>query len=220
MPLTPMSHPLLIFDWDGTLVDSIGRIVDCFEKTYALLNLVTPPLPKIRQTIGLPLKEGFRQLEVGLESPGLTVLAETYRDIWLDPQLAPSPLFPGVRTLLTHLRDAGHILAVATGKSRVGLDRESRAHKVDHLFATSVCGDETHPKPSPDMLLEILRKTGITPAQALLFGDSPLDLAMANNAQIQAVGVLTGAGDRSSLAAYHPLTFLDHVGQLRKLLLT
>lgn len=214
MPIVLEKYPLLIFDWDGTLVDSIGRIVHCFEQTYAFFDISPPPAQAIRETIGLPLREGFRKLSVGLAHPGIEALALQYRDVWLDPDLAPSPLFSGVKQLLISLKAKGHTLAVATGKSRAGLDREASYHQVLHHFETSICGDEAQPKPDPDMLNRIAGTTKFKEQEILVFGDSTLDLSMAKQASMASVGVLSGTGHQTTLEHHTPLTCLQEIGLL------
>lgn len=215
LPLEPPR--LIIFDWDGTLADSISRILFCFFESYKNFNLKPPTEAAIRTTIGLPLKQGFVRLGVGLKKPGLPALAAIYRDLWLDPDLPPSPLFPKVRTLLERLTNANHILAVATGKSRAGLNRETKHHQVSHFFQATRCGDESLAKPNPDMLLTLLQATNTQAHQAIMLGDSPLDLEMANRAAIPAIGVLTGCGDAASLGALQPVTSIAAIHQLEQL---
>lgn len=208
---------LIIFDWDGTLVDSIGRIIDCFVNTYDFFNLEIPSHRAIRKTIGLPLSEGFEVLGLGLESPGTVALAQKYRDFWFASKQLSSPAFPFCFSLCHRLHQAGHIMAVATGKSRAGLNREIHDHQVASFLKATVCGDESAAKPDPDMLLRILEETGIQASDALMIGDSPLDLEMANQAGIPAVGVLSGSGDRAELEAKNPLAVLEDAGSLDKL---
>ena len=137
-----MMHPeyrLLVFDWDGTLVDSIGRIIRCFQMSFARLSLPEPEDRAIAQLVGLPLVDSFKLLnpEITLEQD--EELVEIYREIWLGDILPLSELFPGVRAMLEKLEQQGYKLAVATGKSRAGLDRELTNHNLGHHFQHSRC---------------------------------------------------------------------------------
>lgn len=196
------------------MVDSIGRILKCFQESFARFNLPFPGIQSVRNTIGLPLREGFLQLGIGLEDPGIDGLCTTYREFWLQPDRPVSAIFPKVQDLLERLKQAGHLLAIATGKSRAGLDREMAHHRVAHFFSASRCGDEAKPKPDPDMLNHLLEVTGIPAKRSLMLGDSPLDLAMAKKAGIPAIGVLTGAGDKDTLCLQEPLACLTSLDQL------
>lgn len=218
MHITIKNPPeFIIFDWDGTLVDSIGRILDCFQESYDKFGLPFPELKALRNTIGLPLRGAFLKMKVGLEQPGIDALCEAYRDFWLEPDRPVSAIFPNVLALLDRLKKAGHTLAVATGKSRAGLNREMGHHGIDHYFSVTRCGDEAKPKPDPDMLNHLLEVTGFPPEKTLMLGDSPLDLAMANRAGIPAIGVLTGTGDQEALIHHQPLACLPNLDSLDRI---
>lgn len=207
---------LVIFDWDGTLVDSIEPILAGFELAYARYGHPCPTVEELRATIGLPLAAAFEALTPGL--PAATMVT-FYRDYWFDPARPPSPWADGALELLDWLRGEKVVLAVATGKSRRGVDHELEALAVRHLFATTRSADDAAAKPHPEMLLQILDELDVPPARACMIGDSPLDLAMARSAEIPAYGVLGGVGSRETLQAAAPRAVVRRLDELRPLLL-
>ncbi len=212
--LEPKRYPLIVFDWDGTLIDSVSRIVRCFLETFGELGLPRPSESHIKNLIGLPLGQAIQRLAPGADHRVVERGAEVYRRFWLDESLPLSPLFPGVLDLLNRLIEQGHTLAVATGKSRVGLEREQRHHKISHLFRFSRCAGETAAKPDPAMLLEILAESGVDAREALMVGDTTMDLEMAHAAGVGAVGVRGGSHPGDRLEACRPLACLDSAANL------
>lgn len=212
--MVDLSHyDLIIFDWDGTLLDSVPRIVTCFQRTFEKVGVPTAEERAIRATIGLPIGPSLQQL-FGKDAE-VDGIYEIYREVWLDESIPWSPLFPGVLEFLEGLHGSGRPMAIATGKSRVGLQRDMERLQTAHFFGVSRCGDESEAKPSPKMLLEILEETGVAPQRALMIGDSPLDLEMATRAGIPAVGVTSGAHDEAGLAAAKPMACLTSVTEMR-----
>lgn len=205
---------LLVFDWDGTLMDSEARIVE--SALIAIGELKLPPRTRdaIRDIIGLGLPEAMQALYPELPGSNHASLIERYRTHFLAEGGVPMPLFPGARETLDTLRARGHMLAVATGKSRRGLDRALAETGLAPLFAATRCADETRSKPDPRMLLEIMDEVGGDPAQTLMIGDSEFDLQMAAGAGIAAVGVGYGVKDCERLLDYRPLTCLDAIEEL------
>jgi len=201
-------YRLLVFDWDGTLVDSVNRILTCFQRTFARHALPSPDSHAVRGSIGLPLAEAFRHLAPDEDA---AILTETYKHVWWDESLPMPEPFQGVPELLAELHGRGFTLAVATGKSRAGLDREVLRFGVDHFFSATRCGDETAAKPDPDMLLQIMGDCGFSSADTLMIGDTGLDLEMARRAEVHAVGVLSGGHDETHLAPFEPAVCLPDV---------
>ena len=183
---------LIVFDWDGTLMDSEGRIVACLQQAALDLGYEVPPPERAREVIGLGLNQAVARLFPGASESEVQRLADAYRRHFLGDELAHSELFPGARELLEGLADSGYFLAVATGKSRRGLEKEFEITGLGDLFHVSRCADETFSKPNPQMLLEILDFTGREPQQALVVGDTEFDMLMAANAGTPAVGVSHG----------------------------
>jgi len=204
----------IIFDWDGTLIDSIPRIVDCFHKSFAALSLALLPDERIKSLIGLPLANAFKTLVPKASEDTASHFVDIYRDFWRDPQLPLSPLFPGVEDLLDALAQMGIVLAIATGKSREGLERELDFHNLHHRFRATRCAGEVQPKPQPDMLLQLVAELTADPKQTLMIGDTTLDLDMANNAGIAAVAVTSGGHPKSELMTSKPIACFDTITEL------
>jgi phosphoglycolate phosphatase len=183
---------LIVFDWDGTLMDSEGRIVACLQQAARDLGHEVPPPGRAREVIGLGLHQAVARLFPEVDEAEVQRLSDAYRRHFLGDELAHSELFPGARELLEELAGAGYLLAVATGKSRRGLEKEFERTGLGDLFYVSRCADETFSKPNPRMLLEILDDTGREPERALVVGDTEFDMLMAANARTPAVGVSHG----------------------------
>lgn len=194
-----MNYQLVVFDWDGTLMDSEARIVTCLRQAAADVGLPVPTVAESRDIIGLGLDEAMARLFPGVEASGRSRLVDAYRGHWLDDKVAPSPLFDGAVDLVNLLRDAGVLLAVATGKSRRGLDRALDDCGLRDLFDVTRCADETRSKPHPQMLEEILTDLDTAPAAALMVGDTEYDMRMAQGIGVPAVGIEHGVHTRERL---------------------
>jgi phosphoglycolate phosphatase len=203
---------LVIFDWDGTLVDSIDPILRGFELAYGRFGHPCPPTAQLRATIGLPLAVAFERLTPDLPAAVLTAL---YREYWFDPQRPPSPWASGALEVLDWLEDLGIALAIATGKSRRGLDHELEAMAAGHRFAFTRSADDAAPKPHPDMVHQILKQQAVTPCQTVLVGDSPLDLSMGGAAGVVTYGVLGGVGSLEDLHQQQPRQVLGVLTELK-----
>jgi phosphoglycolate phosphatase len=213
----PRPYDLLIFDWDGTLADSIGQIVRSMQ--IAIAELGWPPRTdgEIGSLVGLGLTDGLKRLYPGISPEAIVDLLACFRQQWLTlgTGQAEAPLFAGTEDALNALFDAGYVLAVATGKSRKGLDRALVWHRgLRQLFTASRTADETADKPNPLMLQELLAELGVDAGRALMVGDTEFDAAMAKAIGMDAVGVTTGmhdaarmqsAGARAVLAAVSAL---------------
>ncbi len=205
---------LLVFDWDGTLMDSVGSIVECTRATIRELALGEPVEATIRGTVGLGLRETIDRLVPGCDDALYPRVLDCYRRHWLETYRDLPVLFAGVREMLAELHAAGYLLAVATGKTRRGLDHVLEQTALGGLFHATRTADEALSKPHPQMLLDILDDLGVLPASALMVGDSIWDLQMASNAGSAAVAVLTGAHSRDELAAQRPTVCLPTVADL------
>lgn len=209
-----MRYPLIVFDWDGTLLDSAGGIAECIQEAARDLRLPVPALETASHVIGLGLQASLRTAVPSLPEEKYREFAEAYRRHFLARQ-GSMALFPGVREMLQELRGAGHRLAVATGKSRRGLDHALESTALRRMFAASRCADETDPKPHPAMLLELMQQLAVAPAQALMIGDTSHDLEMARSAGVDAVAVAYGAHPGEALRALAPRACVADVAQLR-----
>jgi len=202
-------YELIVFDWDGTLMDSAAKIVNCFQA--ALADCGRQPLPEsaIRHIIGLGLREALAELLPDADDGVRALVADRYREHFLHLDETEMPLFPGVTEGLARLGDAGFRLAIATGKARRGLDRVLAATNLRAHFCASRCADEAQSKPHPRMLLDILDHTGVAPERALMIGDTTYDLQMAAAAAVPSLAVSYGVHPRERLIAHEPLACLD-----------
>ena len=219
---TMKQYPLLVFDWDGTLVDSIERIVTSLQYASKQAAGLDVSETEAKDVIGLSLAEAITKLHPELETKHqtteLTAIADTYRQHYLYDNEVPAPLFNGVNELLDKLRHQGYTLAISTGKSRIGLEQSIAEHNVADYFSTTRCAGENKSKPHPEMLHEILNELNFCADQALMIGDSEHDLKMANNANMKSIGVTHGVHDARTLEKYNPLTCLQNITDLSNFL--
>jgi phosphoglycolate phosphatase len=206
--------PLIVFDWDGTLMDSTQHIVDAAMLTIEELGLDPRPPEAVRAIIGLGLRESWSSLYPDLEDPDFQAFTRTYRRHFFSPELYRSTLYPGVQDMLLELRERGYRLAVATGKGRPGLDRDLDRTGLGPLFTATRTADESRSKPSPDMLFDIYARTGSAPAKALVIGDTEFDVEMARRAGSPAVGVAWGAHPAERLLRAGVLALLEDLTEL------
>ena len=206
---------LLVFDWDGTLMDSAGAIVSAIQAACRDLGIKEAPESRARHVIGLGLSDALRYAVPDLPEHHYPKMVDRYRHHYLsrDHELS---LFDGVTDMIGELQASGFMLAVATGKSRLGLDRALKVSGLGAAFADSRCADECHSKPHPQMLEELIVAFGTTPGRTLMIGDTTHDLMMAENAGVPAVGVSYGAHPRQALVDLAPVTIVDTVSELRE----
>ncbi len=204
---------LVVFDWDGTLMDSEVQIVACMQAAIADLGLEPRGTEAVKNIIGLGLQEAVAVLYPGSGADLITALADRYRAHWLGGARR-SPLFPGVEETLYLLKDEGFQLAVATGKGRRGLDKVLGETGLGKLFDVTRCSDETRSKPHPLMLNQIMHQVGADPGQTLMIGDTEYDMEMARNAGAHPVAVSYGVHEVERLQRHAPLTCLDRITEL------
>jgi phosphoglycolate phosphatase len=213
----PGDYKLLIFDWDGTLVDSIGRIVEAMHQAADSCALSRCSDEAVKGIIGLALPEAVRVLYPGLlEVAAVERFTRVYSECYLLLETEPSALFAGVAEALQAFRQRGYHLAVATGKSRHGLARVLAGRGWSDYFDITRCADESASKPHPLMLEQILAHFQLPPQQALMVGDSIFDLQMAHNAGMQSVAVGYGAQSLAVLRAQRPHLAIERFSQLRE----
>ncbi|PTS83471.1 HAD family hydrolase [Pseudomonas sp. HMWF032] len=209
-------YQLLIFDWDGTLVDSIGRIVTAMHLAADVCGLARCTDDQVRGIIGLGLPEAIRSLYPLLDDVGLVQrMRQSYSENYLALESEPSALFHGVAEGLQAFRAEGYRLAVATGKGRHGLQRVLADRGWLDFFDYSRCADETASKPDPLMLHEILEQSGVSVHQALMVGDSSFDLLMAQRAGMDCVAVGYGAQSLQALRECQPTLAIECFTELR-----
>ena len=209
---------LIVFDWDGTLMDSTSTIVQCIQAAARDLGLPVPDNKAASYVIGLGLQDAMHAAIPDLDPIFYPRMVERYRYHYLgqDHELT---LFDGVREMLEDLSQLGYFLAVATGKSRVGLNRALHAAKLLSVFDATRCADETFSKPNPAMLHELTRELGQDMRRTVMIGDTTHDLQMAINARAAGIAVRYGAHSPSELDKLSPLHAVDSVKELHDWLL-
>jgi phosphoglycolate phosphatase len=206
---------LIVFDWDGTLMDSAAAIVLAIQSASRDLGQPVPDDATARHVIGLGLAEALRYVAPNLPEADYPKMAERYRHYYLahDHELV---LFAGAREMLSELAERGFTLAVATGKSQLGLDRALNYFGLSPCFQALRCADQCRSKPDPQMLFELMAELGAPPARTLMIGDTTHDLQMAKNADVAGVGVSYGAHPEAALLALEPLACVNSVAALRE----
>ncbi|HEX9802152.1 MAG TPA: HAD-IA family hydrolase [Gammaproteobacteria bacterium] len=205
---------LLVFDWDGTLMDSEARIVACIEAAIDDLGLEPREVASIRNIIGLGLTEAISTLYPGSDAALHRAMTERYRHHFLTANPTASELFAGAEETVRALSEAGYLLAVATGKGRRGLDMVLEETGLGRYFHATRCADETFSKPHPQMLEELMDELGAEPGETLMIGDTEYDMQMAVNARTHALAVSYGVHEKERLLRHNPLHCLDSITEL------
>jgi phosphoglycolate phosphatase len=209
----PRRFDLIAFDWDGTLFDSTALIVHSIQAACRDLGLPVPDDERASWVIGLSLHGAMAHAVPEITKEQIPQMVERYRFHYLARQ-HDLTLFPGVLEMLNALKKRHHWLAVATGKSRAGLDEALHAVELKGLFDGTRTADETRSKPDPQMLNELMRQFGTTPDRTLMIGDTTHDLQLAANAGAPSVAVAYGAHQPSEFAAHSPLVVAKTVAEL------
>lgn len=210
----PRRFDLIVFDWDGTLMDSAASIASALRAACRDLGYAVPSERDARYIIGLGLHDALAYVLPGVSKQHYPAVVERYRHHFMAAD-GGTTLFPGVAQLLPELRAAGHQLAVATGKSRRGLDRALSVTGLTELFAATRCGEEGLPKPHPQMLQWLMRELGVSAERTLMIGDTTHDLGMAQSANVRALAMTHGAHDEMELVQLEPLACLQNCAELR-----
>ncbi|KPQ30251.1 MAG: phosphoglycolate phosphatase [Marinobacter excellens HL-55] len=213
-----MDVKVVIFDWDGTLIDSVDHIADSLHQ--AATDLGYPELEReaYRDIIGLGMIEALERLYPGLSREEIVRIREGYAGYFFQKVTRPQNVFEGMATMLSDLRGAGRGCSVATGKSRRGLEGALTSSGLGVHFDITRCADETRSKPDPLMLEEILSFYGYAPEQAVMIGDTRYDLDMARRIGMPAIGVEWGVHKRDVLEQYDPHAVVSSVDELRRVL--
>lgn len=204
---------LLVFDWDGTLADSEALIVAAMQSAIGHLQYAARSNVQIRDIIGLGLVEAAQTLFPDLERHEHDLIANCYRQHYAR-HTHETRLFPDVSGTLNTLQQREYRMAIATGKSRNGLDNSLQQTGLDGFFHSSRCADETSSKPHPQMLFEILDELDMLPDQAVMIGDSEYDMEMAMNAGMPSIAVSYGVHGRERLLQYKPVACLNRLSDL------
>lgn len=214
----PRRFELLVFDWDGTLMDSAGAIVGALQAACADLDLPVPSDEQARYIIGLDLSDAMSHILPGIDPDHYPSIVERYRIHYLQRD-ADTALFPGAAELVAGLNEAGFLLAVATGKGRRGLERVLESTGLKGLFHASRCADEGHSKPDPGMLAALFDELSVAGNRALMIGDTTHDMEMARAAGVARIAAAYGAHPRDALLAYEPIACVNDLTELQRWLM-
>lgn len=211
----PLPYKLLIFDWDGTIMDSVARIVDCLRKAAEqVLGEELRSDHELKDVIGLGLREALTQLHPQSTNQQIEDMSTVYRYQYMEVNTTSSILFDDAESILEKLENQGYWLAVATGKGRQGLDQVLEITGLGPRFHTTRCASETFSKPHPLMLEEILQQLGMDVKDALMIGDTEYDMEMAKNANMDRLGVSYGVHPQERLMKHQPIGCISHINQL------
>lgn len=214
MTSEPRPYDLLVFDWDGTLVDSIASIVECTQRAIDEVGATPVANDAIRRTIGLGIREMVDELVPGCDDELFERVCLAYRDHWFAGLGIAHHPFTGVAGVLDELAAADYLLSVATAKSRRGLEADLNRTGLAGYFQASRTVDEAPGKPNPGMLEGLMDELGARPSRTLMIGDTTHDLEMAVNAGTAGLGVLSGSQTRTQLEQAAPLALLESVRDL------
>ncbi len=210
----------VIFDIDGTLMDSISRIVECIRMACESCKVQVPTPQESKNIIGLTLTEAIRQLFSDLSEEKIAEVVEAYKKIYTDYEdREPTALFDDSLTTIKKLREHGIKIGIATGKSRKGYNRVVNYANLKDLVDVSCTGDEVRSKPDSQMLRVLSDELQIPVQACVMVGDSLLDLDMATNAHVLGVGVTTGVHSREVLEKANPVCIVDSLTELADLII-
>ncbi|ATC86926.1 HAD-IA family hydrolase [Pseudoalteromonas arctica] len=216
--VTPIKkYKLVIFDWDGTIMDSVTKIVNCIRSSAESLNLVSPSDEAIKNIIGMSLEKAIDVLFPDNVAQHQALISGYKYQYSVDT--TPTPVFANVVSVLNALKEQGIVLAVATGKGRGGLERLLEKSQLRHFFSATRTSDEAQSKPSPDMLYQLLEELGISAQDAVMIGDTQIDMTMAKAAGMDRIGVTMGVHNAQQLNELSPVATVDNYLQLQQVLL-
>lgn len=199
-----MKYKLLIFDWDGTLADSAQHIVDCVKVACKATGEIFPGREAAKNIIGLGMREALFELFGERDEAFAQAFRKAYSSHFFSAPLSRTDLFPGAIEVLEECRQLGYQLAIATGKSRKGMNQALKAMQLEDWFHAVRCADETTSKPDPLMLRELLREFSLDAHQALMIGDTEYDMDMAKRINMPRIAVSYGAHDIERMRIYEP----------------
>jgi phosphoglycolate phosphatase len=213
------NYKLVIFDWDGTLMDSVTKIVTSMQATAKVLGYTPPTFEQGKSIIGLSLGKGIQTLFPECTPELCVAIEKEYKHQFIEVNNTPTPMFDNALELLSKLKEDNKIVTIATGKARPGLERVLEISKAGHLFDSTRSASDCKSKPHPEMILSLLSEFDVDPSEAVMIGDTSFDLEMAQRANIDAIGVTLGAHERSVLSQYNPIAIVDSLFELEPLLL-
>jgi len=211
-----ISH--IIFDWDGTVMDSAAKIVHCMQVAASSSKLPVPSAHEVHQIIGISLVPAIAQL-FSISINDAKEVSEHYKRAFIESDAIACDLFTDAFNTLASLAQT-HTLGVATGKARRGLLRAFDASNTGHFFKSTRCADDPgiSSKPHPSMLQQLLNEWGIQPHQALMVGDTTYDMRMAESIGMPRIGVSYGVHDVKHIAMHNPIAIIDEISALQTLL--
>ena len=212
------NYQLYIFDWDGTLMDSVGRIVSSMRAAAHLAGVEKPAVENAKGIIGMSLALGIETLFPKVSDAKREEIFHLYKEQYLVLNETPTPLFDHTIEMLTALNKQDKVITIATGKARAGLTRIFAETKTEHFFHSTRTADDAASKPSPEMIEQLLTEFNIAPENAVMIGDSLFDLKMAQAAGIDRIGVTIGAASREALSEFAPVAIVDSIAELAELI--
>jgi phosphoglycolate phosphatase len=207
-------YDLIVFDWDGTVMDSTAVIAGSIQAACRDMGLTVPDDETARHVIGLGLEQALRYAVPELQEAMYPDLVARYRHHFLAQDQA-IPLFEGAKEMIAELHDAGYRLGVATGKSSAGLSRAMESSHMTSFFHATRTADQTFSKPDPAMLFELMEELGVSAERTLMVGDTTHDLQMAQNAKVDVVAMVHGAHPAEQLQELNPLALVGDFAELR-----
>ncbi|WP_218352932.1 HAD family hydrolase [Alteromonas lipotrueiana] len=212
-------YKLVIFDWDGTLMDSVGKIVECMQQAAAQCGEPVPSAEQVGNIIGISLHPAVAQLFGLKDEQKIESIVAAYKTAYVTKDQRPCPMFEGATQLLKALHSNGRQLAVATGKARRGLDRAWQHTATGDYFVASRTACDAQSKPSSDMLQQLLSETGVAVDEAVMIGDTVYDMQMAQQLGMDRIGVTYGVHDSQQLNNHMPVAVVNSVPELHRYLL-
>ena len=212
-------YKLVIFDWDGTLMDTVERIVTSLQAAAKTISLTPPSLEEGKSIIGLSLYNVVRQLYPDTTDHIRRKFEQEYKHQYLHVNNTPTPLFNNALSLLIRLKEHDVLIAVATGKAREGLNRVLKVSDTKYLFDATRTASECESKPDPDMITSLLAELNVEAADAVMIGDTSFDMEMAKNANVDRIGVTLGAHSEEVLNRYEPIAIVHSFTELEQILI-
>jgi phosphoglycolate phosphatase len=206
-------YKLIIFDWDGTLMDSQQKIVQTLRTTLLQLDLIDRSDDELKNVIGLGLNEAVSHLYPEFNTQQIKYFSDLYRSTFVSSEQSPL-LFSGVSNMIKKLHQSDVMIAIATGKGRQGLEHAIKGSGIREFLHASRCADETFSKPNPQMLSELLDEFSLTASEAIMIGDTVYDLEMANNIKMDSIAVSYGVHEVERLLEHKPIMICDTIEQL------
>lgn len=213
-----MRFKLVIFDWDGTIMDSIDKIVNSLQLAAMSCGVDVPSADESKRIIGLSLEKAIAEL-FPTEMQKWPALVEAYKYQYKYIDTTPTPIFDGVESLLQKLKQNNVKVAVATGKSRAGLNRMLEESGLAHYFDVTKTADEAESKPHPQMILDILSTLEVNASESVMIGDTIIDMQLAKNANVTPIGVTLGVDSKPRLMAQGASTVVSNYAELAKALI-